>query len=67
MIMFFAFVATIVGINNAEFINTAKEEMNSGHEWAYVGKKEPNGKVPALTLKPKGGDEYILFKLKKDF
>ena len=67
MIMFFVFVATMVGVNNAEFIDTAKKEMNSGHEWAYVGKKEPDGKVPALTIKPKNGDEYILFKLEKDF
>ena len=67
MIMFFVFVATMVGVSNAEFIDTAKKEMTSGHEWAYVGKKEPNGKVPALTIKPTVGNEYILFKLKKDF
>ena len=67
MIMFFVFVATIVGANNAEFIDTAKKEMKNGHEWVYVGKKEPDGKVPAVTIKPKIGNEYILFKLKKDF
>ena len=67
MIMFFVFVATMVGANNAEFIDTAKKEMVSGHEWVYVGKKEPDGKVPAVTIKPKIGNEYILFKLEKDF
>jgi len=67
MIIFFVLCATMIGAKNAEFIDTAKKEMSSGHEWSYVGKKEPNGKVPALTIKPEMGNEYILFKLKRDF
>jgi len=49
---------------NAEFIQTANKEMKQGYEWSYVGKTKPSG-VPAITIKPQSGDEYILFKLKK--
>jgi hypothetical protein len=49
---------------NAEFIQTANEQYKQGYEWSYVGKTKPSG-VPAITIKPQSGDEYILFKLKK--
>lgn len=49
---------------NAEFISTANEQIKDGYEWSYVGKTKPSG-VPAITVKPQSGDEYILFKLKK--
>ena len=49
---------------NAEFIQTANKEIKQGYEWNYVGKTNPSG-VPAITIKPQSGDEYILFKLKK--
>ena len=49
---------------NAEFIQTANKEIKQGYEWSYVGKTKPSG-VPAITIKPQSGDEYILFKLKK--
>jgi hypothetical protein len=50
--------------DTAEFRNTANKEMKQGYEWSYVGKTKPSG-VPAITIKPQSGDEYILFKLKK--
>ena len=49
---------------NAEFVSTANEQIKDGYEWDYVGKTKPSG-VPAITVKPQSGDEYILFKLKK--
>ena len=49
---------------NAEFVSTANKEIKQGYEWSYVGKTKPSG-VPAITIKPQSGDEYILFKLKK--
>ena len=49
---------------NAEFIQTANKEIKQGYEWSYVSKTKPSG-VPAITIKPQSGDEYILFKLKK--
>ena len=49
---------------NAEFIQTANEQYKQGYEWSYVGKTKPSG-VPAITIKPQSGDEYIIFKLKK--
>ena len=39
-------------------------QMKDGYKWSYVGKTKPSG-VPAITIKPQFGDEYILFKLKK--
>tara|TARA_Y100000766_G_C18431518_1_gene376866 strand:- start:248 stop:439 length:192 start_codon:yes stop_codon:yes gene_type:complete len=49
---------------NAEFVSTANEQIKDGYEWNYVGKTKPSG-VPAITIKPQSGDDYILFKLKK--
>jgi hypothetical protein len=49
---------------NAEFISTANKEIKQGYEWNYVGKTKPSG-VPAITIKPQVGDEYIIFKLEK--
>ena len=49
---------------NAEFIQTANKQIKQGYEWSCVGKTKPSG-VPAITIKPQSGDEYILFKLKK--
>ena len=49
---------------NAEFVSTANKEIKQGYEWSYVSKTKPSG-VPAITIKPQSGDEYILFKLKK--
>ena len=46
---------------NAEFVSTANEQIKDGYEWNYVGKTKPSG-VPAITVKPQSGDEYILFK-----
>ena len=49
---------------NAEFIQTANKEIKQGYEWSYVGKTKHSG-VPAITIKPQSGDEYILFRLEK--
>ena len=49
---------------NAEFVSTANKQIKDGYEWDYIGKTKPSG-VPAITVKPQVGDEYILFKLKK--
>jgi hypothetical protein len=49
---------------NAEFLSTANKQYKQGYDWNYVGKTTPSG-VPAITIKPQSGDEYILFKLKK--
>jgi len=49
---------------NAEFVSTANEQIKDGYEWNYIGKTKPSG-VPAITIKPQSGDDYILFKLKK--
>ena len=51
-------------MNTAEFRELANQQMSEGYEWHYVGKKKPSG-VPAITIKPEYGDEYILYKLKK--
>ena len=49
---------------NAEFVSNTNKQIKDGYEWDYIGKTEPSG-VPAITVKPQVGDEYILFKLKK--
>tara|TARA_R110002096_G_scaffold53767_1_gene139453 strand:- start:374 stop:565 length:192 start_codon:yes stop_codon:yes gene_type:complete len=57
-------VAALFSFTNTEFINTMNSQMKDGYEWSYVGKTKPSG-VPAITIKPQSGNEYILFKLKK--
>ena len=57
-------VAALFSFTNAEFINTMNSQMKDGYKWSYVGKTKPSG-VPAITIKPQSGDEYIIFKLKK--
>ena len=58
------FVSLIIGMSNAEFLNTAKDQMEKGHTWEYVGKQTPVG-VPAIHLYTKENTPYIIFKLKK--
>ena len=57
-------VAALFSFTNTEFVNTINSQMKDGYKWSYVGKTKPSG-VPAITIKPQFGDEYILFKLKK--
>ena len=57
-------VAALFSLTNTEFINTMNSQMKDGYKWSYVGKTKPSG-VPAITIKPQSGDEYIIFKLKK--
>ena len=57
-------VAAMFSMNTAEFRELANQQMSEGYEWHYVGKQKPSG-VPAITIKPENGDQYILYKLKK--
>lgn len=59
-ILFTGFVA----FTNQEFFAAVEEQVNDGYEWQYVGKQAPTG-VPALTVKPEVGEEFILFRLEK--
>jgi hypothetical protein len=56
-------IAAIFGIDNKEFIDTSSKQLNLGYTWKFVGKQKPEG-VPAITIKPESGDEFILWKLK---
>ena len=49
--------------DNADFVQTAEQQIKEGYEWNYVGKKSPSG-VPAITMKTQNG-EYVFFKLQK--
>ena len=51
-------------VDTKEFRTTANQQMKDGYAWNYVGKTKPSG-VPAITINPQVGDEYILFKLQK--
>jgi len=62
--MLIALVLAMFSMNTAEFRELANQQMSEGYEWHYVGKQTPSG-VPAITIKPEYGDEYILYKLKK--
>ena len=57
-------LTAMFSINTAEFRETSNKQIKEGYEWNYVGKTKPSG-VPAITIKPEDGDEYILFKLQK--
>lgn len=49
---------------NTVFVKTVEQQTNEGYQWHYIGKNKPSG-VPAITIKPDNGNEYILFKMKK--
>lgn len=59
-----ALVFALVSVDTEEFRTTANQQTKDGYEWNYVGKTKPSG-VPAITIKPQVGGEYILFKLQK--
>ena len=59
-----ALVFALVSVDIEEFRTTANQQMKDGYEWKYVGKTKPSG-VPAITINPQVGGEYILFKLQK--
>lgn len=53
--------------DNKEFFDTAKEQINQGAEWHYVGKSplDPNSKsIPAQMCTDGCDKPYILWKLK---
>ena len=54
----------LLSIDIEDFRSTANQQMKDGYAWNYVGKTKPSG-VPAITINPQVGDEYILFKLQK--
>jgi len=57
-------VLGMFSIDTQVFWETANAQIKDGYKWEYVGKTKPSG-VPAITIKPENGDEYILWKLKK--
>ena len=59
-----ALVLGMFSMDTQEFRETANQQMKDGYAWNYVGKTKPSG-VPAITINPQVGDEYILFKLQK--
>ena len=59
-ILFTAFVS----FTNQEFFAAVEDQVSDGYKWEYVGKQAPSG-VPAITVKPEVGEEFILFRLEK--
>ena len=59
-----ALTLALFSIDTEEFRTTTNQQMKDGYAWNYVGKTKPSG-VPAITIKPQVGDDYILFKLQK--
>lgn len=57
-------VLGLFSIDTQVFWETTNLQIKDGYKWNYVGKTKPSG-VPAITVKPENGDEYILWKLKK--
>ena len=70
MEVFTALVMSFGGLfvaDNKEFFDTAKEQINQGAEWHYVGKSslDPDSKSISAQVCMDGCDEpYILWKLK---
>jgi len=62
--MILVVIALLFGADNAEFLNTVKEQQDEGYTWKYVGKSRPSG-TPAITINPEHGDEFILWRLER--
>lgn len=50
---------------NSEFINTMNKEMKDGYTWNYVGPTPLSEGSKSISIIPKVGDPYIIYKLKK--
>jgi|TARA_R110000824_G_scaffold88168_1_gene216807 hypothetical protein len=50
---------------NSEFINTMNKEMKDGYTWNYVGPTPLSKGSKSISIIPKVGDPYIIYKLKK--
>lgn len=62
-----AFIIGFMGlfvVDNHEFIKTAKEQMEQGYEWKYVGYKEWDGKSPAILIN-RDTNPHVYWKLVK--
>lgn len=54
-------IALLFTVDNAEFLNTAKEQREQGYIWEYIGKQEASG-TPALLV----DNKYIYYRLTKN-
>ena len=62
-----AFIIGFMGLfvaDNYEFIKTAKEQMEQGYEWKYVGYKEWDGESPAILIN-RDTNPHVYWKLVK--
>jgi len=57
-----AFLTAFV-VDNAEFLETAKQQQAEGYKWAHVGKSTPSG-TPAITVDSVNGS-HIYYRLTK--
>ena len=62
MIILMAFITAFV-VDNADFLETTKQQQAEGYKWTYVGKSIPSG-TPAITVDSVNGS-YIYYRLTK--
>ena len=51
--------------DNREFFQVAKEQMDKGATWNFVGEQIANPKAESLTIRSCDGDRYIFWRLHK--
>lgn len=69
-ILYFALLMTISGCEGSkysEFFTLANEQLDSGYEWHYIGRKDATKEDIKYIPMYKGlnGEEYIHFQLKE--
>ena len=51
--------------DNREFFQVAKEQMDKGAKWNFVGAQIANPNAESITIRSWDGDRYIFWRLHK--
>jgi hypothetical protein len=58
-------VISLFAYDNKEFFDTAKAQYAEGFTWKQIECREATPGLPAITIKPPTGKEFVCNKLKK--
>ena len=64
-ILVIALFSGLFAVDNQEFFDQVKKEVNDGYEWHYVGKQSLDSSAKSIPLQVEGEEPYIIWKLKK--
>ena len=64
MFMIFSILSSLMFVSdNREFFQVAKEQMDKGAKWEFVGSQIANPNEESIAIRSWDGDKYIFWKL----